>query len=99
MKKDKLLKALVLIAALILTAGIISLASEAKAREIRLVRIVQARGGLRVRREPTTDAPAVYLLEDCTTVVVLDRHDGWSLVGYNSPPHSALGWVCADYLK
>lgn len=72
---------------------------DALADEMLTLATVQARGGLNVRREPTTESPAVYLLEDCTTVVVLENQNGWSLVGYNSPPHAKLGWVRADYLK
>ena len=63
------------------------------------LRIVQASGGLNVREAPTTEAKAVYLLDDCETVIVLEWRDGWALVAKNTTPHRAIGWVCGQYLK
>ncbi len=63
------------------------------------LKIVQASGGLNVRQEPTIESKAIYLLDDCETVVVLEWRDGWAMVAKNTPPHSVLGWVCGDYLK
>lgn len=98
MKMDKLLFALKLLFVLALIAAVGCLALDAQADTMR-VKIVQARGGLRVRNAPTTEARAVYLLDDATTVVVLESRDGWCRVAFNSPPHAELGWVCGDYLK
>lgn len=63
------------------------------------VKLVQASGGLNVRKEPNIHAKAVYLLDDCETVIVLEERDGWALVAKNNGDHLPLGWVCADYLK
>lgn len=98
MKIDKLLFALKLLCVLALIAAIGCLALDANAETLR-VKIVHARGGLRVRNAPTTESKTVYLLDDTTTVVVLESRDGWYRVAFNSPPHAELGWVCGDYLK
>ena len=63
------------------------------------VKIVQARGGLHVRSDPNADASIIYLLEDATTVIVLEYSNGWYRVAYNTPPHVELGWACGDYLR
>ena len=60
---------------------------------------VQARGGLNVRSAPTHSADAVYLLDDCETVILLARMDGWALVGKNIGDHAPIGWVKGEYLK
>lgn len=62
-------------------------------------RIVTARGGLNVRREPNTNSPVIYMLEETTLVTISDWQDGWALVGYNSPPFMPIGWACGDWLK
>ncbi len=97
MRIDKLLFALKLLCVLALIAAIGCLALDAQAEM--QVKIVQARGGLWVREAPTTEAKANYLLDDATTVVVMEEYSGWHRVAFNSPPHAELGWVCGDYLK
>lgn len=97
MRMDKLLFTLRLLVALALICGIACLALDAQAAM--QVKIVQARGGLRVREAPTTEAKAIYLLDDATTVVVLEECNGWYRVAFNSPPHAELGWVFGDYLN
>ena len=95
--KAYLLYKILLIACLI--ALLICWSHEALADEPLTIQIVQASGGLNVRSAPTTDAPDVYLLDDCETVIVLARMDGWSLVGKNVGDHSPIGWVKSDYLR
>ena len=72
---------------------------DALADETLTLATVQARGGLNVRSAPDPGADAVYLLDDCETVIVLARMDGWALVAKNNGEHTALGWVCGDYLR
>jgi len=86
-----------LVAACVLTLAV-CLAADAMAEPLRVL-IVQARGGLNVRASPGIDAKAVYLLDDCETVVILEEQDGWALVGKNIAPHAVLGWACMEYLK
>ena len=94
---DKTLFAAKLIFTLAVIAGLCSLAITGA--DALTVRQVQARGGLNVRTEPSVEAKAVYLLDDCETVIVLEWLDGWALAAKNTPPHNPIGWVCADYLK
>ena len=62
-------------------------------------RIVAAHGGLNVRREPTTQSQRVYTLDETDVVVILEWHDGWALVGNNTPPYLPIGWANGDYLR
>lgn len=62
-------------------------------------RIVTARGGLNVRREPSTNSPVIYMLEETTLVTISDWQDGWALVANNYPPFLPIGWACGDWLK
>lgn len=92
--------ALIVLLCAALVLGLIGLCvSTAQAETWQAVKIVQARGGLRVREAPSIHAKANYLLDDCTTVIVLEEADGWSRVGFNTPPHNEIGWVCSEYLK
>lgn len=93
---DKALFTAKLIITLAIIAGLCSLALGADAMTVRLV---QAKGGLNVREAPSMQAKIIYLLDDCETVIVLDRVDGWTLVAKNKGDHQPLGWVCSDYLK
>lgn len=95
---DKALITIRIIFTLALIASLCALAV-GDANAIMQVKLVQARGGLNVRKAPGIESQPVYLLEDCETVVVLGEQDGWVLVGKNTPPHGAIGWVCGDYLK
>lgn len=97
MRPDKAMLALKLLVTLAILVAIICLAADAMS-EVLDVRLVQASGGLNVRKEPCIESRPIYLLEDCETVVVLDEQNGWALVGKNTPPHGAIGWVCVDYL-
>ena len=85
----------------LVVAGVILLAlcGSASASINGPVKLVQARGGLNVREAPGMSGKTIYLLEDCTTVIVLEEEAGWSRVGSNTPPHREIGWVCSDYLK
>lgn len=89
------LRLLVLLCAIVLAA---CMAVDAMADGL-TVRIVQARGGLRVRDTPSADGRTVYLLEDCETVIVLGWYDGWAQVAKNNGDRHPIGWVCGDYLK
>lgn len=93
--------ALVIVLYIMLVIGVILLAvgGTGKAEVLGPVKLVQARGGLNVREAPGRAAKAIYLLEDCTTVVVLEEANGWSRVAFNTPPHNEIGWVCSDYLN
>ena len=84
-----------------LTIGLVlfALLGNAQAEVLGPVKLVQARGGLNVRSAPSIEAKAIYLLDDCTTVVVLEEANGWSRVAFNTPPHTEIGWVCSDYLN
>lgn len=62
-------------------------------------RMVTARGGLNVRREPTTQSQIVYTLDETDIVVVSEWRDGWALVCNNNPPYMPIGWACGDWLK
>lgn len=97
MKIDKAMLACKLLVKLAILVALICLATDALS-EVLDVRIVQASGGLNVRKEPCVESQPIYLLEDCETVVVLYEQDGWALVGKNTPPHGAIGWACVDYL-
>lgn len=72
---------------------------DALADETLTLATVQARGGLNVRSAPAPGADAVYLLDDCETVIVLARMDGWAMVGKNIGDHDPIGWVNAAYLR
>lgn len=96
---DKALFTLKLLFTLAMIAAIACMALDAQADEWFSVRIVQARGGLNVREQPNPEAKTTYLLDDTETVIVLEWCDGWALVAKNSGDHTALGWVCGDYLK
>lgn len=88
-------KTLTLLAWLIIICVV---ASNALAEPLRL-KSVQARGGLRVRREPDINSTAVYLLEDTETVVVLFELGEWTLVAKNRGDHAPIGWACSEYLR
>lgn len=95
--------ALLILVYLLIAVGVIVLVlhltgGTAEAEGLRIMQ-VQARGGLNVRAAPNVGAKAVYLLEDCTTVVALESRYGWYRVAFNTPPHNEIGWVCGDYLK
>ena len=94
---DKALFTMKLIFTLAVIAGLCAIA--VNGADAMTLKIVQASGGLNVRAEPSVEAKAVYLLENCETVVVLEERQGWALVAKNLPPHGVLGWACADYLK
>lgn len=99
MKDSKPLFTFKLLVTLCILVLVVCLAADALA-EIYEVRIVQASGGLNVRKEPALDARAVYLLGDCETVLVLEWRDGWALVAKNTNRSGLpLGWVCGDYLR
>ena len=83
----------------VLCVALLALCGSADAEIMGPVKLVQARGGLNVREAPDIQAKATYLLEDCTTVIVLETVKGWSRVASNAPPHRVIGWVCSDYLK
>ena len=96
------LGALMILVYLLIAVGVIVIVlhltgGTAEAEGLRVMQ-VQARGGLNVREAPSIRAKATYLLEDCTTVIVLEEADGWSRVAFNTPPHNEIGWVCSDYL-
>lgn len=97
------LGALLIMAYLAIAIGVMLLAmyvgGTAHAEYMGPVKLVQARGGLNVREAPGIHAKATYLLDDCTTVIVLEEADGWSRVAFNTPPHNEIGWVCSDYLN
>lgn len=97
MRTDKALLAFKLL--LLIAVLCIAFTMAAKADECLTVLLVQARGGLRVHDEPSTDSPVHYLLDDCSTVVKVDEMEGWVLVGWASGSHGAIGWVVSDYLK
>ena len=98
MKGSKPIFVFKILATICVLALIVCLAVDALAEGL-CVKSVQARGGLRVRADPSTGAAIVYLLDDATTVVVLGHSDGWYRVAFNTPPHAELGWVCGNYLR
>lgn len=89
---------LAVVLVLMLVATIV-FAPPAGAEPLMEVRIVQARGGLNVRAAPDLAASTVYLLDNCQTVVVVGKLDGWALVAGNAAPYAEIGWVWAEYLK
>ena len=60
---------------------------------------VNASGGLNVRQDPSLDAWILYTLPNRETVSVLDKCDGWTLIGRNYAPLVPFGWVCSDFLR
>lgn len=96
---DKALFTLKLLFMLALIVAIACMALDSQAEEWLTVKIVQARGGLNVREQPSPEAKATYLLNDTETVIVLEWRDGWALVAKNINPDMVLGWACGDYLK
>lgn len=84
---------------IIMLAIIAWICSMALGADAMTVRLVQAKGGLNVREAPSMQAKIIYLLDDCETVIELDRAYGWALVAKNKGSHEALGWACSDYLK
>lgn len=71
---DKTLFTMKLIFALAVIAGLCSLAISGA--DAMTLKIVQASGGLNVRTAPGVEAQAVYMLDDCETVVVLEERNG-----------------------
>lgn len=87
----------VLLVAVMILLGVL-FAIDADAEPARFM-TVTARGGLYVRRGPSTEAQAVYMLDETDIVAILDWQDGWALVGDNYPPFNPIGWACGDYLR
>lgn len=61
---------------------------------------VNAGGGLNVREGPGTEYRTSFLLADQAKVVVIETHDNWALVNFQSMigKREPFGWVCMDYL-